>query len=158
MKICTATNCERKVLARGYCGTHYARWRNHGTVEKDPPNPIPDSIKPIGGYAGYYCSADGVIFSAVRKGRHLDRIGPLREMATRKRPDGYIQAHFRGKSPREAPLVHQIILSVWGSAKPSPDLVVNHKNGNKADNRLANLEWVTQRENIHHNLRMRGKK
>ena len=27
---CTIDGCEKKVLARGYCSTHYARWRTHG--------------------------------------------------------------------------------------------------------------------------------
>lgn len=33
MKICNYQNCGNKILAKGLCGTHYARvWRN-GTVE-----------------------------------------------------------------------------------------------------------------------------
>ena len=32
----------------------------------------------------------------------------------------------------------------------TPDLVVNHGNGIKGDDRLNNLEWVTNLENIHH--------
>lgn len=33
MKLCTVPDCTRKHKARGFCGTHYHRWRIHGDHE-----------------------------------------------------------------------------------------------------------------------------
>lgn len=156
MKHCSVQGCSRPFLSRGFCGTHYARWRNHGTVEKPTATPIPPHIKPIPGYIGYYCSQDGDVFSTRRKGRHLEFNGPLKPMNKSKRPDGYLQVHFRGKAQREAPLVHQLVISTWLGQRPDGK-VVNHKNGVRFDNRITNLEWVTQKENIQHAIKVLGR-
>jgi len=36
--------------------------------------------------------------------------------------------------------------------------VVNHKNGNPSDNRVENLEWCTQGDNLKHSFRVLGRK
>ena len=30
LKICSIEGCENKIIARGWCGKHYARWHRHG--------------------------------------------------------------------------------------------------------------------------------
>lgn len=32
MKTCSVKGCERRLQARGWCGTHYMRWHTHGTI------------------------------------------------------------------------------------------------------------------------------
>lgn len=46
-------------------------------------------------------------------------------------------------------LVHRLVAETW-IPKESEDLEVNHVNGNRYDNRVENLEWITHQENIDH--------
>lgn len=63
--------------------------------------------------------------------------------------DGYriIHLHSEGATMYR---VHQMVAEVFVGARPSAQHEVNHKNGRKADNHPANLEWVTQAENRAH--------
>jgi hypothetical protein len=157
VKTCAMEDCGRPLLARGLCGTHYARWRKHGTAEKSPPAPIPEGIKEIPGYPGYYCDRFGGVYTTRLKGRHLESRGPLREMRPRKREDGYLQAHFRMDGKEFLPLVHVLVLETWVGPRPGQKIVANHKNGVKNDNRVENLEWCTYSENTRHAIDVLGR-
>jgi hypothetical protein len=50
-----------------------------------------------------------------------------------------IRKHLKG---------HRLMLNAW--IGPHPELVVNHKDGNKQNNDLRNLEWCTVAENNRH--------
>ena len=60
--------------------------------------------------------------------------------------NGYPQVDlYPGKQTRT---VHTLVAEAFLGKHPG--LFVNHKNGNKQDNRLTNLEWVTPGENLKH--------
>ena len=52
-----------------------------------------------------------------------------------------------------ATLVHRMVAQTWLD-NPNHYEEVNHINGDKDDNRVENLEWVTHSQNIRHSIRI----
>jgi hypothetical protein len=46
--------------------------------------------------------------------------------------------------------VHQLVALIFLGKKEDNNLIVNHKNGDKIDNKLENLEYITYKENTKH--------
>lgn len=47
-------------------------------------------------------------------------------------------------------LIHRLVLSTHDADTPKDKLDVNHIDGNKSNNHISNLEWVTKSENTRH--------
>lgn len=58
---------------------------------------------------------------------------------------GYLRTQFDGKTRS----VHRVIALAFLPAKDGKDFV-NHKDGNKQNNSVENLEWCTRNENMRH--------
>src|SRR3990167_8090173 len=91
-------------------------------------------------------------FQAEKSGRIFDSL-KKRFVTQVKQTDGYLQFRFWDGVRRRAVSVHRIIASTF---IPNPLQLpqVNHKNGIKTDNRIENLEWCTQSQNIRHSYSM----
>ena len=97
--ICTIEGCARDLLARGYCATHYARWRKHGDALHGGPVAITGrstcSIEGCGKphLARGYCGAHYAQWQ-----RHGDPLGnPApegREERWLKQRDGFLRSRY----------------------------------------------------------------
>lgn len=54
--------------------------------------------------------------------------------------------------------IHRQVAKAFLPAPMFPNMTVNHKNGNKTDNRACNLEWMTQQENTLHGHYVLGRR
>ena len=76
------------------------------------------------------------------------RIGSNKNCSTRDRK-GYLAVDLYENGERKTKRVHRLVAEAF---IPNPDnkTEVNHKDGNKLNNNVSNLEWVTSKENVRH--------
>lgn len=115
---CEFEGCERKPTARNLCHGHYKQWqegRPLSQLESSKRGPRPHTRK-----SGSYVSAEGY------------RLICAPESPYTTRRDGYIQEH-------------RLVMSEHLGRVLLPTEEVHHKNGNKLDNQLQNLElWSSK--------------
>ena len=93
----------------------------------------------------YYATEDGHIYS-----EHLKRI--ISEYTDK---DGYKKVRLsNGDGSRKVYSVHRLILETFCPCENSNNLQVNHIDGDKTNNCISNLEWVTCKENVQHGYRI----
>lgn len=103
-------------------------------------------LRQVVGWEGLYqVSEAGEIFSAPRNGNGYKS----RKMSQSTDSDGYKVVKARNGEKVRTLKVHRMVAQAY---LPNPECKpqVNHKDGNKANNHLSNLEWVTASENIRH--------
>jgi hypothetical protein len=99
-------------------------------------------FKDIQGFDGVYKISNCgnvMTYSKYSKGGRL-----LSPEKTRK---GYLRVHLKRKHYS----IHRLV-GIHLIGLPEENMIINHKDGNKENNNILNLEWVTQKENIIHSF------
>jgi hypothetical protein len=80
-------------------------------------------------------------------GRGKGRRPPGRVLCQRYNRDGYLRVRLTRNRLEWNPFVHALVLAAFVGPRPIGQ-DIDHKNGDRGDNRLGNLEYVTTSENV----------
>lgn len=113
---------------------------------------IRQMFEDVKGFPAYCVSTDGSVYSSYivgtnKSGRKIKKLNPV------KLNSGYLQVQLYNNGVHVHKSVHRLIAEAF-IPNPHKKPLVNHKNGNKSDNRVENLEWVTDSENKKHAYRV----
>jgi len=74
-------------------------------------------------------------------------------MAQSKSADSYNRVRLFKDGEGRQTSVHSMVMAAFVGPRPTPEHEINHKNSNRSDNRLRNLEYCTKLENMRHAFR-----
>lgn len=117
-------------------------------------------IKNIKGYEGFYdIDSNGLVYGVERFVKKWDGNKKI-DRAIKKQSiskNGYARVNLSKNGVNTKYLVHRLVAKTFID-NPFNKPQVNHKDGNKLNNSIENLEWVTQSENIIHAIKKLNKK
>ena len=103
-------------------------------------------MKPIENFKDYFIDKNGDVYST--------KLGYLHKLKTRANRYGYLVATLSKNGKSYYRTVHKLVVSAYIRV---PDLekdeTVNHKDGNKLNNHLDNLEIISRGDNVRHSRR-----
>ena len=79
---------------------------------------------------------------------NVRRVGKMNNLKPIDNGKGYKTVHLSNDKGRKLCLIHRLVMTTFESIKELMD--VNHKDGDKANNSLLNLEWITKSDNTRH--------
>jgi len=153
-RTCSIADCNGGVKARGWCSSHYERWRTTGSP--DVPQCEGDGLpgeewRPVVGYELYYQ------VSNLGRVRSLDRIVVPKDGRVRRKygkilslgltDTGRLTVALSVSNMARSWHVPNLVLAAFVGPCP-PGMECCHNNGIATDNQLTNLRWDTHSANM----------
>lgn len=131
-KTCSVEGCNGKHLAKGYCDKHYRQIRKYGHI-------LERTIYDKNNVIEYEDYAEVVLYDnkgeeVARTMIDLEYVDLVKKYKWHLNSNGYATGNKAG-------LLHRLIMN------PPKDMVIDHINHNKLDNRKSNLRICTHQEN-----------
>lgn len=103
----------------------------------------PVEWRPIPGFEGRYSiTRDGRVWSHSREKYHKTP-----HWMTGSMTKGYWAVNLDETNRK---YIHHLVMMTWGEPRPSPAHEINHRDTNKLNNHISNLEWLTHVQNVQH--------
>lgn len=122
--------CKKKCKTAGGFEWEYVKPKKGGT---------PKDGKEIMDFPNYLITSEGRVYS--KHSKHYLKLMPNK--------NGYVYVTLCNKGKKKNHYVHCLVAKHW-IENPNNGTVVNHIDGNKKNNCITNLEWITQSENVKH--------
>lgn len=115
---------------------------------------LQENMVEIKDFPGYYVDPNGNIYSTKKNYGHSKQ---PQKMKLKEDKDGYLEVGLYKNCKRYYRRVHRLVAN---SFIPNPNRLpqINHKDGNRKNNHVDNLEWCTCSENLHHSFECLNRK
>ncbi len=132
-KECSVDGCENIVSSIGYCSKHYMQFRRHGKIlertRKDPNEIV------------YHKDYAEIILYDKKSNRVAEALVDREDVEMLRKYKWYCQKYARAHIGGKLVFMHRLIMN------PGENLIVDHINHNRLDNRKKNLKVCTTKEN-----------
>lgn len=159
---CRARGCDKNAVAKGYCSQHWQRVKRLGHTEmSDHVSSLPNEVWKnfILGRLQYSVSSLGRVKRNNQTIIHENQHGTKFEYTYNEKllsqtcgTHGYYTVGICTDDGKSKPfLVHRFVAEMF-VPNPLNKPFVNHIDGDKKNNNVKNLEWVTESENSMHSI------
>ena len=109
--------------------------------------------KNVDGYEGYQVSNLGRIRTYNKKtytSKHGERHWKNKILKPKVGKDKCLRVELWKNGKHKTYLLHRLVANAFLENKINTNLTINHKDGNRLNNCVSNLEWITRADNIRH--------